>query len=400
MANIKVKGTGTWDTITRKGVTYYRFRKTYDYERKEFVGRTKQIVLEKIKEFENNPTNRSQKNYLKMPFYVYLEECNDYLKDYNRENDWNAYNRRKLYIKHVMESNLGKAQLGCVTDKLIKDFLFELVDKELSRASINKDYFYIKRCLQLAYERGIIKSNPADLVAPIKEREVKKATKVVEPFDLEDMNKILKEARRVNTRECRINGAIGERVYGVNADVLLFQMFSGLRIGEVLGLRYRDLDLDNDYIYVNEAMRDVKDKDGKVTRELGRTKTQKSVRPVPLYKQAKLILKEQQEKHPNATLDDLVFVNEDGGFIDRHKVNRTLKAMAKRGALSNQDVGSHVMRHTFGAYLVTQGVDIYKVSQYLGHSSIRMTEKVYAKLLASKNDMVAINVFDNLFGEE
>ena len=144
----------------------------------------------------------------------------------------------------------------------------------------------------------------------------------------------------------------------------------------------------------------VTDKDGKVTRELGRTKTQKSVRPVPLYKQAKLILKEQQEKHPNATLDDLVFVNEDGGFIDRHKVNRTLKAMAKRGALSNQDVGSHVIRHTFGAYLVTQGVDIYKVSQYLGHSSIRMTEKVYAKLLASKNDMVAINVFDNLFGEE
>lgn len=43
-------------------------------------------------------------------------------------------------------------------------------------------------------------------------------------------------------------------MYGVNADVLLFQMFSGLRIGEVLGLRYRDLDLDNDYIYVNEAI--------------------------------------------------------------------------------------------------------------------------------------------------
>ena len=112
--------------------------------------------------------------------------------------------------------------------------------------------------------------------------------------------------------------------------------------------------------------------------------------------EAKEILLAQKAKNPNASDDDLVFVNEEGRTIDRHKVNRTLKAMAKRCDCSIQDVGSHAMRHTFGAYLVTKGVSIYRVSKLMGHSSIRMTEKVYAKILASLDDDVVMSVFDEL----
>lgn len=384
----------------KNGKTYYRVRKTINNERKEFTATSAREAEDKFMAYLASPIARSQKDYLKMPFYVYLEECNTYFKEYNREIDFNAYDRRNQYIAHIKKTPLGKAQLGCVTDNLIKDFLFLMVDKELAVATINKDYFYIKRCLKRACEKGILKSNPADLVAPLKEREGKKATRVVEPFEIDDMNKLIKEAKRVNTLECRINGAIGERVYGTNADVLIFQMYSGLRIGEALGLTWKCIDFDKGYIDIQKGMRDVHDENGKVTRELGTLKTDSSKRSVKLYKEAKEILLAQRAKNPNASDDDLVFVNEDGRTIDRHKVNRTLKAMAKRCNCSIQDVGSHSMRHSFGAYLVTKGVSIYRVSRLMGHSSIRMTEKVYAKILDSLDDDITMSVFDELDSNE
>lgn len=386
--------------FTKNGKTYYRIRKTINNERKEFTGTSPKEAEDKFMAYLASPIARSQKDYLKMPFYVYLEECNTYFKEYNREVDFNAYDRRRQYIAHIKKTPLGKAQLGCVTDKLIKDFLFLMVDKELAVATINKDYFYIKRCLKRACDKGILKSNPADLVAPLKERECKKATTVVEPFEIEDMNKLIKEAKRVNTSDCRINGAIGERVYGTNADVLIFQMYSGLRIGEALGLTWKCIDFEKGYINIQKGMRDVHDENGKVTRELGTLKTDSSKRRLKLYKEAKEILLEQRAKHPNASEDDLVFVNEDGNTIDRHKVNRTLKAMAKRCNCSIQDVGSHAMRHTFGAFLVTKGVSIYRVSKLMGHSSIRMTERVYTKILDSLDDEIVMSVFDELDVEE
>lgn len=386
--------------VVKNGKTYYRIRKTINNERMEFTGRTPKEVEDKFFAYLASPIARSQKDYLKMPFYVFLEECNTYYKEYNREKDFNAYHRRRQYIAHVKETPLGRAQLGCVTDKLIKDFLFYMVDKGLATATINKDYFYIKRCLNRACDKGILKSNPANLIAPLKEREAKKATKVVEPFEIDDMTKLIKEARRVNTLDCHINGKLGERVYGTNADVLIFQMYSGLRIGEALGLTWKCVDFDKGYITIQNGMRDVRDEDGKLTRELGVLKTDSSERRVKLYKEARDILLEQRAKNPTASDEDLVFVNEEGRTIDRHKINRTLKAMAKRSNCSIQDVGSHAMRHTFGAYLVTKGVSIYRVSKLMGHSSIRMTEKVYAKILDSLDDDTTMSVFDELDIEE
>lgn len=394
MANLKELEKG-WDIIKRNEKEYVRFRKTYGNERKEFIGKDVESVKKKIRIYEGNPMTRTQKEYRKMPFYMYMEECNDFFKSYKREQNNNAHSRRSLYIKHVMATPLGKAQLQCVTTPLILDFLSIMVDKELARATINKDFFFIKRCLQRALDDGIIENNPASNVAPLDESEVKKSTKVVKPFQVEDMKRLLNEAKRVNTKDSCIHGAIGERVYGVNADVIIFQLFTGLRIGEALGLRWKNVDFENESICVAEAMKDMVDENGKRVRRLGTPKTKESVRDVYLCEEAKEILLEQKRNHPNAKEDDLVFVNELGNTIDRMKVNRTLKAMASRCDCSIQDVGSHALRHTFGSYLISEGVDIYIVSKIMGHKSIKTTETVYAKLLNKQNKEV-MKVFANL----
>ena len=69
------KGSGSWDTVTKNDITYYRYRKKYDgmTSRKEFVGRTKADVKRKIQEFEAKSMRVNQKDYRKMT----LGECID-----------------------------------------------------------------------------------------------------------------------------------------------------------------------------------------------------------------------------------------------------------------------------------------------------------------------------------
>lgn len=69
------KGTGSWDTITKGGISYYRFRKKYNgmTSRKEFTGRTKADVKRKVQEFESKNMHITNRDYLKMP----ISECID-----------------------------------------------------------------------------------------------------------------------------------------------------------------------------------------------------------------------------------------------------------------------------------------------------------------------------------
>ena len=156
MANSKkVKGEGTWDVVVKNGVKLVRFRKTYNHERKEFTGKDRKIVLKKIEEYEARPTNRKKRATLKMPFYQYLEEFNLYLKEYNREQNYNVFDRRKNYINHVKETPLGKAQLGCVNAALITEFLFLMVDKNLTRQPLTKIIDSLKKHCNMLATRGL-----------------------------------------------------------------------------------------------------------------------------------------------------------------------------------------------------------------------------------------------------
>ena len=69
------KGSGSWDTVTKNDITYYRYRKKYVgmTSRKEFVGRTKADVKRKIQELEANMIIIKQKDYRK----ITLRECID-----------------------------------------------------------------------------------------------------------------------------------------------------------------------------------------------------------------------------------------------------------------------------------------------------------------------------------
>lgn len=68
-------------------------------------------------------------------------------------------------------------------------------------------------------------------------------------------------------------------------------------------------------------------------------------------------------------------------MIYRCNVRRELKKAAKRGGVDPKKANWNVLRHTFASQLVSQGVSIFKVSKWLGHSSVVTTEQNYAFLI-------------------
>lgn len=388
MANKRISyGTGSWSTIERKGITYYRFRKTYGNERKEFTGRTKKEVYDKIKAYEENPVLKTQQHWLKTTFSDFAYACACKFAEIKRLPKAEPTDYQKHTLNRLKETKLGKTQLGCITSSTLTAYLMELNEKEYARRTINTDYGFVKRCLAYAVSKKILNENPADEVSYLREEEANKKAKVVPALQITDIEKLLKESTRVNTEDHIINGQPGTKVYGVNADVICFLFYTGLRINECLALSWQDVftnDEGHSFIQVKHSLKEVRDENGKIVRQRGKTKTQGSIRNVSLNQEALKIIETQKQRNSNKDTEDFIFQTDEGTPIARRNVNRTLKTMMKRAKCS-QIVSVHSLRHSFGSFLISNRADLYAVSKLLGHASIKITEQIYAELLQDTN---------------
>lgn len=130
---------------------------------------------------------------------------------------------------------------------------------------------------------------------------------------------------------------------------------TGLRIGELLALRWSDVDLAAGRIFVRQAVSEG---------IIGTPKNGRS-REVALSAQAAAVLRD----HPRC--GTFVFCARNGTMISRHAVRGPLRVAAKRAGI--RFIGWHTLRHTFASHLVMRGAPIKAVQELLGHSTIEMT---------------------------
>ena len=148
----------------------------------------------------------------------------------------------------------------------------------------------------------------------------------------------------------------------------LFACSCGLRIGDVLNLKWKDISEDKGTWRASILML-------------------KSQRPlyIPLGEQARKWMPEQGEDGPN----EKVFK------LNRQAINENLQSWAEAAGITNKKVTFHTSRHTFATMLLTLGADIYTVSKLLGHTSVKTTQ-IYAKIIDQKKDD-AVSLVDNIF---
>lgn len=147
----------------------------------------------------------------------------------------------------------------------------------------------------------------------------------------------------------------------------LVAAMSGLRQGELLGLRWRDVDFEASRLRVVSPF---------VRGEFADPKSVGSARSVPMASRVAETLRALQKSTPFARQDDLVFAHpETGRPLDRSKLVRRFAQAIKRADVNT--VTFHELRHTFGTRMAAAGVPMRAIQQWLGHADIKTTQ-VYA----------------------
>jgi integrase len=155
---------------------------------------------------------------------------------------------------------------------------------------------------------------------------------------------------------------------------------TGLRQGELLGLRWRDVDLQARKVRVVSPY---------VRGEFGDPKSEGSGRSVPLAQRVAEALAELRERSAYASEGELVFAHpESGNPLDRSKLVRRFKAATERAEV--RPITFHELRHTFGTRMAGAGVPLRTLQHWMGHADAKTTQ-VYAHCQPSSAEAEAID---------
>ncbi|MGV0167646.1 tyrosine-type recombinase/integrase [Furfurilactobacillus sp. WILCCON 0119] len=144
---------------------------------------------------------------------------------------------------------------------------------------------------------------------------------------------------------------------------------SGMRLGEVQGLKWSDLNFNFKTISIQRSWNEEK-------KEFQPTKAN-SDRVIRVNKTTMNVLSQLRE----STRGKQVFINQYGTVPTSSAVNKTLRACLKDCSIDKPSFHFHSLRHTHVAYLLSESVDLYIISKRLGHSDVSMTSRVYSYLI-------------------
>ena len=227
-------------------------------------------------------------------------------------------------------------------------------DTTLSGSTVRRIHMVLSSALKQAVKERIIPYNPCDNCRiPPKE---KKEMTIIPP---EKLGVYLSEAEK----------------YGV-LPMFFLELSSGLRRGELLALRWDDLNVKDRILSVSKQVTRI---DGELV--VTEPKTKNSVRKVALSQQAVDMLVREHEQHPD---NPILFPSpRTGGYWSPDAVSRiNRKLLAKAGI--EERVRFHDLRHTFATMALSSGVDVKTLSSMLGHYSAGFTLDTYTHIT---NDM-------------
>lgn len=345
------------------------YRKNYTYpsgktEKKTVYGDTIDECLEKMKNLERQ-----------------LDEeiiiSNDLL--YDAMNKWldtvkknrlkpQSYHRYEYIIENqVKDSIVGHSQYQKVTSQELQLFINNLNKEEYSYSTIQKCYNLLRAFYKYQSAINGTKDPMAIVVLPIKYN-IKKEEKKIAWFEDDDIKTFIKEATKINQKTKNY-------VYP-NGHIIAANIFLGLRIGELLALQWRDIDLKKNKIYITKTTTqilnpdyDPNDKNSVKNLIIVQEATKTEVkRAVPINKQAKELILKHLELHPYKSEDDYIICSRNHHLLSRTNINQTIKTIQKRGKTSVQGAASHTLRHTCASLYFKKGIPVEVIAKILGHT--------------------------------
>lgn len=281
-----------------------------------------------------------------------------------------SIDRRECTIQNQIENYpLGRMQIHAVTVTDIDSHIRGLIKAgELSPSSILKTLDVLNAAYNWAVLRRDLDENPVQAIKPELVKKIKKIS--AKQADDADVDVLSDEevSRFVATALSRNKD--GSWKYPAGCYLLLL-LHTGMRCGEMISLRWRDVDWGNGLLTIEKSASMAKnrnkenDKDANYIMVEGDTKNQKA-RVIQLTTEAKQILAILYSRiFPNGP-DDLITPTESGRMNTASNLEHRMKVIMKNAGLTDIDGGLHIFRKTFATRMYEKGVRVEEIAAYIG----------------------------------
>jgi integrase len=343
---------GRWTGVVSFGVN----PATGKRRRRKVHGKTKKEVQDKLRELQGKGPGEPCRLTVGQFLTRWLENT---ARDKIGEQ---TYERYKRIVDQRIEPRLGGLRLADLTAFHVEDFYAELKRDAVGGPSRHQAGMVLSTALKHAVRLKLIPANPAaEVERPrLKEREMTILT--------DDQARVFLAAARRS------------RYYALFALALA----TGLRQGELLALRWEDVDFEGNAVTVRRTVLRVK---GRYVVKEPKTRGSRRTVAVPAF--AMTALHEHRKKMlARGYADRPVFCSLQGGIMSAQNLRkRTFKPILARAGLP--DMRFHDLRHTHASTLLSKGKSIKAVSRRLGHSTVTTTLAVYAHVLPGDDQALA-----------
>lgn len=324
-----------------------------------------------------------------------------WLAGYKGEVKASSWSAAEGHVRTYITPRLGDQLLRALDRQTVKGFYVELresgavrprkrddgsEDRSLSPKTVHNVHLTLHRALEDAVADEIIRSNPAGSAGRGRAVHKTPPRASVETWTRDELVAFLDAAKTVRLAALFVLGA-----------------FTGMRRGELVGLRWRDLDLDAATVTVLRQR--VKGEGGRVA-EVEYGKSDRSRRTVDLDPSTVAALRDHRGRYlehrawlglGKPGLDDLVFVGEDGQPLHPDTVSQTFDRLVK--GIDVRRVTLHALRHSHATLMLAGGVALHVVSRRLGHASEAFTATTYAHVLPQQGAQAAATFAATINGD-
>ena len=300
----------------------------------------------------------------------------DFLEKYKMNLSITTYNCYMRICKKYIIPLLGDIKLCDIRPIHIQNYVDDLLDL-LTPQTIKVHLNILNLALKRAYRLKLIKENVVQFVEVPKNKKYKN-----EIYNAEDMKKLLEKSRETSL-ELPIILASG----------------LGLRISEILGLTWNNIDFNDFTITIDKIT--VRDKGQVILKE---PKTESSIRTISAPKEIILILKQLKKDRLAAKLRgekshrELIFYDKNLNPIAQDVLSKKFRYFLQENNLKH--IRFHDLRHSHVTMLIDAKVPIKVISERVGHSNVNTTLNIYSHALREMDQEASDKISDTLFNNE